>query len=138
VCTFAVEGMRQRWKNGGMQPRSINRDVQRLQSVLSKAVEWGILGNHPLAGLKPLKADKTGRVRFLTADEEGALRKALENRENGLRQARIRFNAWRVARGKRLLPEREDDYLDHLRPLVIVALNTGLRHGELLGLTWVR
>jgi integrase len=134
--TFAVEGMRQRWKKGGMQPRSINRDVQRLQSVLSRAVEWGILGNHPLAGLKPLKADKTGRVRFLTADEEGALRKALENRENGLRQARIRFNAWRVARGKRLLPEREGDYLDHLRPLVIVALNTGLRRGELLGLTW--
>jgi integrase len=133
---FAIEGTRQRWKKGGMQPRSINRDIQRLQSVLSRAKEWGVLNISPLAGLKPLKADKTGRVRFLTADEEGALRKGLETREGGLRDARARFNVWRVARGRRPLPERDGDYLDHLRPLVILALNTGLRRGELLGLTW--
>lgn len=104
--------------------------------MLSRAVEWGILDKHPLAGLKPLKADKTGRVRFLTAEEEGALRQALETREEGLRAARARFNAWREERGMRPLPEREGEYLDHLRPLVILALNTGLRRGELLGLTW--
>ena len=133
---FAIESMRQRWKKAGMQPRSINRDIQRLQSVLSRAKEWGVLSGSPLEGLKPLKADKTGRVRFLTAEEEGALRKALETREDGLRRARARFNAWRVARDKKPLPERDGDYLDHLRPLVMLALNTGLRRGELLGLTW--
>jgi integrase len=133
---FAIEGMRQRWKKGGMQPRSINRDIQRLQSVLSRAVAWGILEKHPLAGLEPMKADKMGRVRFLTADEETRLREALKTREEGLRQARIRFNTWRIARGRKPLPHREGDYLDHLRPMVAVALNTGLRRGELLGLTW--
>ena len=133
---FMVEGMRQRWKNAGMQPRSINRDIQRLQSVLARAVEWDVLDRHPLKGLKPMKADKTGRVRFLTPSEETALRAALANREERLRQARIRFNAWRIARGKEPLPEREGDLLDHLRPLVVMALNTGLRRGELLGLTW--
>lgn len=133
---FMIEGVRQRWKKAGTQPRSINRDVQRLQSVLSRAVEWGQLDKHPLAGLKPLKADKTGRVRFLTPAEESDLRKALEKREEQLRQARARFNKWRVARGKKPLPEREGDLLDHLRPMVILALNTGLRRGELLGLTW--
>lgn len=133
---FLVEGLRQRWKKAGMLPRSINRDIQRLQSVLARAVDWGVLDQHPLKGLKPMKADKTGRVRFLTAQEEAALRKALADREERLRQARIRFNTWRVARGKKPLPEREGDLLDHLRPLVIVALNTGLRRGELLGLTW--
>jgi integrase len=133
---FAVEGMRQRWKKAGMQPRSINRDIQRLQSVLSRAVEWGILEKHPLAGFKLLKADRTGRVRFLAAEEEAALRKALGTREDRLRQARIRFNTWRIARGKKPLPEREGDLLDHLRPLVLLALNTGLRRGELLGLKW--
>lgn len=75
-------------------------------------------------------------MRFLTAEEEAALREALEKREDKLREARQRFNAWRAARGKKLLPEREGDYLDHLRPLVMLALNTGLRRGELLGLTW--
>jgi integrase len=133
---FAVEGMRQRWKKDGMQPRSINRDIQRIQSVLSRAVEWRVLDRHPLAGLKPLKADKTGRVRFLHPDEEVALRNALRAREERLRQARASFNTWRTARGKKPLPERAGDYLDHLRPLVLLALNTGLRRGELLGLTW--
>jgi integrase len=133
---FLVEGIRQRWKKAGAKPRSINRDIQRLQSVLSRAVEWGVLDRHPLAGLKQLKADKTGRVRFLTADEEAALRSALVKREEQLRQARIRFNTWRIARSKAPLPERTGDYLDHLRPLVLLALNTGLRRGELLGLTW--
>ncbi|MBX5462023.1 MAG: tyrosine-type recombinase/integrase [Steroidobacteraceae bacterium] len=133
---FLIEGLRQRWKKAGILPRSINRDIQRLQSVLTRAAEWGVLDAHPLKGLKPMKADKTGRVRFLTTQEEAALRKALAEREEGLRQARIRFNTWRVARGKKPLPEREGDLLDHLRPLVLVALNTGLRRGELLGLTW--
>jgi integrase len=83
-----------------------------------------------------MKADKTGRVRFLTAHEEAVLRKALADREEKLRQARIRFNTWRIARGRKPLPEREGDLLDHIRPLVLLALNTGLRRGELLGLTW--
>jgi integrase len=133
---FMVEGIRQRWRKAGTKPRSINRDIQRLQSVLSRAVEWGVLDRHPLSGLKPLKADKTGRVRFLTAEEESALRNALINREARLREARIRFNTWRIARGKKPLPDRSGDYLDHLRPLVMLALNTGLRRGELLGLKW--
>jgi hypothetical protein len=94
--SFMVDGLRQRWKKAGMKPRSINRDIQRLQSVLSRAVEWGVLEKHPLAGFKQLKADKTGRVRFLSADEEAALRKALDTRQDNLREARIRFNTWRV------------------------------------------
>jgi len=133
---FAVEGLRHRWKKAGAKPRSVNRDIQRLQSVLSRAVEWHVLDKHPLAGLKPLKTDKTGRVRFLSSDEERALRAALEKREAGLRDARKRFNEWRAKRGKSPLPDREGDMLDHLRPLVLIALNTGLRRGELLGLTW--
>jgi site-specific recombinase XerD len=133
---FMVEGLRHRWKKGGLKARSINRDIQRLQSVLSRAVEWGVLDRHPLAGMKPLKTDKTARVRFLSADEESALRGALITRERRLREARMRFNAWRIARHKKPLPERRGDLLDHIRPLVILALNTGLRRGELLGLNW--
>ncbi|HTE40043.1 MAG TPA: site-specific integrase, partial [Steroidobacteraceae bacterium] len=134
--TFMVEGIRQRWKKAGAQPRSINRDIQRLQSVLSRAVEWGVLERHPLAGLKPLKFDKTGRVRFLSPAEETSLRKALAAREDARRKARIRLNTWRVARNKKPMPERSNEFVDHLKPLVMLALNTGLRRGELLGLKW--
>jgi integrase len=133
---FMVEGIRQRWKKDGGKARSINRDIQRLQSVLSRAVEWGVLERHPLAGFKPLKFDKTGRVRFLSDAEEKSLRKALASREDSRRKARIRLNTWRVARNKKPLPERSNEFVDHLMPLVVLALNTGLRRGELLGLKW--
>jgi integrase len=133
---FVIEGMRLRWKKAGLLPRTINRDIQRLQSVLARAAEWGVIDRHPLYGLKPMKADKTGRVRFLTGPEEASLRKALTDREERLRQARVRFNTWRIARARKPLPERTGENLDHLRPMVLLALNTGMRRGELLSLQW--
>ncbi len=134
--TWLLEGWRQRRMEAGNQPSTINRGVQRLHALLARAVEWQVLERHPFAGLKPLRHDKSGRVRYLTADEETQLREALLGREVKLREARDRFNAWRVARGRKALPRRTDDFVDHLRPIVLVALNTGLRRGELLHLEW--
>ena len=97
----------------------------------------GVLNTNPIAGLEPMKADKTGRVRFLTEAEEGALREALDKREERLRQARARLNEWRAERQKKELPEETyGGDRAFLRPLVLIALNTGLRRGELLGLSW--
>ena len=59
-------------------------------------------------GLKPMKADKTGRVRFLTTQEEAALRKALE-RSRGTATAgahSIQYLA-DCSRQEATLPERE-------------------------------
>jgi integrase len=131
-----VEGLRQKWKKAGAQPSTINRDLQRLGSVLTRAVKWGVLEKHPLAGLKPMKSDKAGRVRFLSAAEETALREALVTREDRLRAERLRYNTWRIARHLDPLPENAGDLLDRLKPLVLLALNTGLRRGELFSLTW--
>lgn len=131
-----VESLRQKWKKAGKQPATINRDLQRIGSVLTRAVKWGVLDKHPLAGLKPMKADKSGRVRFLSAAEETSLRAALSTREERLRAERSRFNEWRLERHMEPLPEREGENLDHLRPMVLVALNTGIRRGELFSLKW--
>jgi integrase len=134
---FLVEGLRQKWKREGLNPKSINRDVQRLQSVIRKAVDWGVIEQHPFAGaLKPLRTDKSGRVRFLALDEETSLRNALEAREARIRKARATANTWRAVRKKPLLPELDSHYADYLRPMALLALNTGLRRGELLGLKW--
>lgn len=88
---LAIEDLRQRWKRGGAKPATINRDVQRLQAVLSRAVAIGVLDIHPFKGVRPLRCDKSGRVRFLSVDEETALRAALTAREEGLKAARSRF-----------------------------------------------
>jgi integrase len=60
----------------------------------------------------------------------------LSRREGTLREARIHFNEWRAARGKPALPPRHEPYADHLQPIVLLALNTGLRRSELFHLRW--
>jgi hypothetical protein len=85
---WLLEGWRQRQKEAGNQPVTINRAVQRLHALLARAVEWEVLEKHPFSGLKPLRHDKSGRVRYLTADEETQLREALLGREAKLREAR--------------------------------------------------
>ena len=134
--TWLVENWRTAQALEGKHPKTINRNLQRLQALLSKAVDWGVLEEHPFRALKPLKTDRTGRVRYLHAPEEIALRDALSRREVTLREARMHFNEWRSARGKPLLPLRREPYADHLQPVVLIALNTGLRRSELFHLRW--
>jgi integrase len=64
------------------------------------------------------------------------LRTALTDRVQRNREARARFNAWRVERGYKPVPDFAGPYTDHLQPMVLLALHTGLRRGELLALCW--
>ena len=57
-------------------------------------------------------------------------------RETKLREARDRFNEWRKQRGIKPLPQRTAEFVDHLRPMTLLALNTGLRRGEIFQLRW--
>jgi len=118
-------------------PATVNRDLDRIRGVFSKAQEWGFVTDHPLRTVKRAKGADNSRVRYLSADEEKRLREALAAREADRRARRARYNAWRRARGEEAAHEwPADGYTDHLMPIVLVALNTGLRRGELLGLAW--
>jgi hypothetical protein len=108
----------ERWRavrvRAGNKPGTINRNLQRLRALVGKAVEWKAIDRHPFSGLKPLKHDRSGRVRYLDEEEEHQLRDALLEREEKLRKNRERFNAWRIARHKAPLPLRNQEYVDHL------------------------
>jgi integrase len=89
-----------------MAPATINREMSTLKHALSKAVEWKLLR-------------KTAR------EELVAIRRYQEP------DGRLRYLA-REAEAERLLQACEE----WLRPIVQTALHTGMRKGELLGLTW--
>jgi len=136
LTPFLIENWRREQVKRGKKAVTANRDVQRLRGLVSKAVERKVIESHPFGGVKPLRVDKRGRVRYLSADEERRLRDALINRETSLREARDRFNVWRERRDYKALPPRAGEFVDHVRPLTLLALNTGLRRGELLTLAW--
>ncbi len=132
----------ERWKSdrlkAGRKPATINRDIVALKAALALAVEWDILDAHPMGRkVKPLKLDSKGKVRYLTEAEETRLRRALSDRETRIRTERASGNRWRAERGHELLADLSGlAYVDHLRPIVLLAMNTGLRRGELFNLRW--
>jgi integrase len=85
--------------------------------------------------VKRLTEDESALVRYLTHEEECRFRAALTERDGRRRQARESANAWRRERGYERWPEY-GTFTDHLTPLVLLALNTGLRRGELFQLRW--
>ncbi len=87
-------------------PATINREMATLKHALSKAVDWKLLR-------------KTAR------EELTAIKKYQEP------DGRLRYLSGK-AEAERLLQACEN----WLRPIVLMAMHTGMRKGELLGLTW--
>lgn len=133
----SVEGIITTRRAAGVSKATTNRDLTAIKAVLSKAVEWRLLETHPLAGVKPSKVTTGNVVRYLSKGEENHLRGALAKRESSRRANRESGNDWckeRGGDGRPLWPAT--GFTDHLMPLILVAMNTGLRRGELFGLQW--
>ena len=121
----------------GLSKSTINRDLSALKAAMSKAVEWGLIDSNPVAKAKLYSLDDNASVRYLTPEEEKRLRAALLGRDEHLRKRRSQFNDWRRARNLKPFPEiGPDQFADHLHPIVLVAVNTGMRRGELFNLRW--
>lgn len=88
-------------------PATVNRYMGILSHALSVAVnEWEWLPAHPMKNIAKLPEPR-GRVRFLSDDER-----------------------------TRLLDACRESSSAFLYPLVVLALSTGARHGELINLRW--
>jgi site-specific recombinase XerD len=137
ISQWQAEVWRRKRREDEIEAATINRDVNALRAMFSKAVEWEIIETHPLSKLKPLPVKDDGVVRYLSEDEEQKLRAELDARELRAREARARANTWRC--------EREYDeytnlyelpFTDDLKPRVLLSMNTGIRRGELFQLKW--
>ncbi|WP_324832852.1 site-specific integrase [Pseudomonas saxonica] len=132
-----LEQIRTAWMQAGNKASTVNRKMGSISGVFSRAVEWEYIGTHPLAKLKQLKVDSLGLVRYLDTDEAKRLREALDTRQDEIRAERESANQWRADRGKQKMQSLlQLPFTDHLKPMVLVSLNTGIRRGELFDLKW--
>lgn len=131
----AVEKWTAKSIDRGLMLSTINRRVKTLKSVVSKAFQWDIIDKNSLTGIKQLKVDELDRARYLTEPEEELLRQTLDARQQRQIKARNHGNQWRDERHKPLYPSLQSKtYTDYLKPMVLLALNTGMRQGELFNL----
>lgn len=124
-------------KRSGTSAATINRDLRMLRAALNKAVDWGLMDSNPIRTVKLLKGGDNSRVRYLSAAETQRLMKALDARESNKRVKRASGNQWRSERGRKQLPTvKGQEYTDHIKPMVLLSLHTGLRFGEITSLIW--
>jgi integrase len=129
--------IRTTWMQGGNKPSTVNRKMGSISGVFSRALEWEYITAHPMTKLKQLKVDSIGVVRYLSVDEDKRLRAALDARQDEMRSERESANIWRRDRGEEPKQSLLDlQFTDHLKPMIIVSLKTGMRRGELFDLKW--
>ena len=134
----SVEKWRSKRLADGAGKVSLNRNLAYLKAALSRAADWEYIEGRPLRSVKPFKEDTGGKVRYLTPDEEGRLLEALDEREEEIRTERDSANAWRRERGYAEMPNlRAVIFADHLKPMTLLSMHTGLRRGEVFSLEWV-
>jgi integrase len=94
---------------GGLRKEAtINREIACLHHMFRKAVEWDMMEQSPFGrGKSLLLKENNHRIRYLTEDEI-----------------------------TRLLQECQSSKRKHLYRIVVCALNTGMRKGEILDLRW--
>lgn len=108
ISVQMIEHWQTKRARDGIAPATIERDLSTLHSLFSKAVSWGILDSHPMTGLQRITRPDNGVVRYLDTKEEKRLLTALRAKSTPL----------------------------YLCVIVTLAMNTGLRRGELLQLAW--
>ncbi|HHF2887837.1 site-specific integrase [Vibrio diabolicus] len=105
----------------GRAPATIEYCVNRLRAAFNRAVEWEFIDSHNLSSVKLIKQDNT-RIRYLSKEEENSLLEGIQARNQSVRKSDK--------------TKAQLKFVDFFEPLVITAMNTGMRKGELLTLKW--
>jgi len=105
----------------------VNRELELMRRMLRVGLHRRWLAEHPFTAGDPLinKDDEVKRMRILTHDEERRLLAAC-----GARTVNYKW------RGRDMTMEDDGEARRHLRPALILSLDTAARHGEEFELVW--
>jgi len=125
-------------KAKGTKAATLNRQITALKAALNWGVKRGIIEANNMTRLEKLREeDSNTKIRYFSSEERERLFVALDAREERIRTGRDNHNEWLDDRDKSVLPNlREYAFVDHLKPMIIVSLNTGMRKGSLFLLLW--
>jgi len=106
ITSWHIEKYKSKRLKDGLRVASVNREVACLKHIFTKAIEWGKAKENPVKKVKLFK-ENNKRVRFLSKAEMESLLSACRKSQSPC-----------------------------LYNMVILALNTGMRRGEIFGLKW--
>ena len=103
--TMLIEQYQTERMQKGNKPATINRFLATLKHMFTKAVDWNMVEEDVLKGVRKVKLleENNKRLRYLAQEECHSLLDSCEN---------------------------------HLKPIVLTALNSGMRKAEILNLRW--
>lgn len=129
ISYFDLESYRNRLQNTRTEKgvlrknSSVNRIMACLRHMLSKAVEWDMLDRNPFDKGRSLQLKENNqRLRFLTEDEIDTLLAECPAPTPSKRDPKVIYDPQGI----------------HLKDFITVAINTGMRKGEILSLKWAQ
>jgi integrase len=116
---------------------TLKNDLAEFKAMIARAKEWGFIKLNPIYDFKYGRVEENRIDRYLTQSERSSLYAAMDERDSNIRLKRASGNQWRTERGYELMVDyNSQKFVDYLKPMVILALNTGMRRGELFVLRW--
>lgn len=107
-------------------PATVNRELGILSKIFSIAVSNGLLRENPVRHVNKLLV-KNKIERHLSPEEETRMFKVCDND----------FSFMNISEEEQSkLKQKCSDQYSYLKPILVIALNTGLRKSEILNLTW--
>jgi len=107
INPFLIEKYKQKRKEDEVSVRTINIELACLRHMFNMALKWGKAQKNPVGDVKLFK-EPEGKDRILSPEEEIRLFEAVLSSKKA----------------------------QHLEPVIITAIQTGMRKGEVLGLKW--
>jgi integrase len=139
ITPLQIEQWRVRYrKEQNAKAATINRYITTLKAALNWGIKHKIINLNPATGMESLREnDSSHKIRYLSEEERQRLDAALDSRETTIRAERANYNQWCKERKHPLLPDLSKiPFADHLKPMILISLNTGIRRKALFSLLW--